>query len=211
MPGGGAAMTGAGSFVQIFKSGSVDVAKHWFQESFGAAFARGLILRHLTYARIQNDDLAILNHGGPGKAAIRIGSAGRGRKRHRQVLPVDHVRTDCMRPVHVTPIGAVRVVLVEHVVIVLPVDRPIRVIHPVGGRQQMELRAQRISFQFRRRHRGRCPSLDRTMKRRSGDRGRGTEQKFPSVYLHWFPRIWHRDSTLQLRFLPDNEATKLPQ
>ena len=54
---------------------------------------------------------------------------------------MDHVGADCVSPMHVTPIGAVRVVLVEHVVIALPVDRRIRVIHPVCSRQQMELRA----------------------------------------------------------------------
>jgi hypothetical protein len=51
------------------------------------------------------------------------------------VFPMDHVGADCVSPMRVTPIGAVRVVLVEHVVAALPVDRRIRVVNPVSRRQ----------------------------------------------------------------------------
>ena len=57
---------------------------------------------------------------------------------------MNHIGRDGVSPVHVSPDGGVRVVLEEHVVVALPVNGTVGIVHPVGCRKQVELRAQRI-------------------------------------------------------------------
>ena len=52
--------------------------------------------------------------------------------------PVDHVRRDGVVPVHVSPDGGVRVVLVKHVVLAAPVDGAAGVVHPAAGGLEVE-------------------------------------------------------------------------
>ena len=60
------------------------------------------------------------------------------------MTPVHHVRADGVAPVHVAPDGRVRIELIEEVVLALPPDGAVGVVHPVVRRQQVVLRAQRI-------------------------------------------------------------------
>ena len=57
-----------------------------------------------------------------------------------QVRPVHEVAADGMSPGHVPPRASERVVLVEEVVLAAVVDQPVRIVHPVGGRREVELR-----------------------------------------------------------------------
>src|SRR5258705_2011856 len=63
------------------------------------------------------------------------------------MLPVNHVRTGGMCPVHRTPERTIGVVVVEHVIVASEKDRAIRIVHPVSRRQQVILRPQRIGRQ----------------------------------------------------------------
>ena len=85
--------------------------------------------------------------GAAAEAAVLVGAAGRGGQRHGQMFPVEHVRADGVRPVHVAPDGGIRVVLEEHMIAVLPIDGAVGVVHPVGGGEQMILRAKHIGGQ----------------------------------------------------------------
>ncbi len=64
-----------------------------------------------------------------------------GLQRDRQLVPAQQVTADGVAPGHVAPLVAVRVVLVEEVVLAVVVDEPVRVVHPVLGRRELELRA----------------------------------------------------------------------
>jgi hypothetical protein len=53
--------------------------------------------------------------------------------------PVDQVWADGVVPVHVTPNSGVGVVLKEHVVVAVPEDGPVGIVHPVAFGEEMEL------------------------------------------------------------------------
>jgi len=95
-------------------------------------------------AGVEKRSGAFMDHSAAREAAVRVGAAGCGRKGDREVAPVEHVRADGMGPVHVAPNGGARIVLEEHVVTALPVNRAVGVVHPVAGRKEMELRAEEI-------------------------------------------------------------------
>ena len=80
----------------------------------------------------------------PVKQPWSVGASGCGREGYWQALPVDHVGADSVGPVHVSPDGGVRVVLMEHVVLAAPVDGAAGVVHPATGRLQVECWALRI-------------------------------------------------------------------
>lgn len=54
------------------------------------------------------------------------------------------ITADGMSPMDSAVKGTVRVVLVEHVVLPLPLDQTIRIIHPMFLRQEMKSRAVRV-------------------------------------------------------------------
>ena len=96
----------------------------------------------------------MIDHRAAAEDAILIGTAGRGRQRHRQMFPMHHVFADGVAPVHIAPKGAVRIVLVEHVILALPVDGRIGIVHPIGRGKQMILGSVRIGRQLGSRRRG---------------------------------------------------------
>src|SRR5712691_236882 len=66
---------------------------------------------------VQNMEPITLRDHAAGEAAILIRAAGRRCQGNRQFLPVHEIRADGMSPVHRAPEGAVRVVLVEEVIL----------------------------------------------------------------------------------------------
>ena len=90
---------------------------------------------------------AVMVDGAARPAAPRIRAAGRRRQRQRQVAPVDAVVADGMAPVDRAMKGAVRVVLVKEMHLSPPVDQAIRIVHPVGWREEMEVGPVRIAGQ----------------------------------------------------------------
>lgn len=63
------------------------------------------------------------------------------------MLPVDQVAADGMAPMNFLVRGTVGIVLVEQVILALPMDEAVGVIHPVGGRQEVVLGAMRVISQ----------------------------------------------------------------
>ena len=82
-----------------------------------------------------------------------LDEAGRRGNRNRKMFPVDHVVADRVSPVHVAPVRAVWVVLIEHVILAAPVDRTVGIVHPIRRGQQMVLGAAGIGGQLRWRRR----------------------------------------------------------
>src|ERR1700761_6718306 len=94
-----------------------------------------------------------------------------------------------MSPVHVTPKGAIGVVLVEHMVVMVPINWPIRVVHPVCGGQQVKLRSQHISLKVLLRGDA-WGGRRRTLKTKPNDGPRNTvEKESPSVHRHRLPLV----------------------
>jgi hypothetical protein len=60
------------------------------------------------------------------------------------MFPVDQVGTGGVRPMHITPDSAARIVLEEHMVLAAEEARRAGVVHPIGLGQQVELGPQRI-------------------------------------------------------------------
>ena len=65
-------------------------------------------------------------------------------KRNRHVFPVHEIRTDGMRPVHVSPNRSAGIVLEEHMVLAPKEARCAGIVLPVSLGQQMELRPEGI-------------------------------------------------------------------
>ena len=61
--------------------------------------------------------------------------------------PVHHVAADGVPPVHVSPVGADRVVLVEHVIRAAVVDQAVRVVVPAAPRREVELGPQALTVE----------------------------------------------------------------
>jgi hypothetical protein len=59
-------------------------------------------------------------------------------------MPVHHVRADGVAPVHVAPDGCTRIELIEEVVLSLPTDWAVGVVHPVVRWKEMISGAERI-------------------------------------------------------------------
>src|SRR5579883_157942 len=108
-------------------------------------FDRRFGYRHMLHSGVEKSWHAMEDNRAAAETAILIRTTFRGSKRNRKMLPVDHVRTDGVRPVHIAPNGRMRIVLVEHVILALPVDRPVRIVHPIGSGQQMILRTIRVT------------------------------------------------------------------
>lgn len=76
--------------------------------------------------------------------SILVGTAGRRRQGDGFVMPMQHIGTGGMSPVHVSPNRALRIVLMEHVITTAKINGTIGIIHPVMSGQKMILRSQRI-------------------------------------------------------------------
>ena len=66
-----------------------------------------------------------------GKTAVPVISLIR-RQRGGQVVPVQQIRAHRMPPVHGTPFGIIRVILIEHVIPAFIIRKSVGVIHPAG-------------------------------------------------------------------------------
>ena len=64
-------------------------------------------------------------------------------ERDRQMFPMDQVAAARVAPVHVSPVVAVRIVLIEQVVITAVKNGAVGIVHPVGRRQEMVARSAR--------------------------------------------------------------------
>ncbi len=116
-----------------------------FTKIVNAVAQRSPLRCHRLHAGVKDGRDAVVLHGAAGEAAIRIIPSPCRRKRNRQMPPVNHVVAHRMRPMHIAPNRRVRVVLEKHVVVALPVDRAVRIVHPIFSRQEMKLGTQRIS------------------------------------------------------------------
>jgi hypothetical protein len=76
-------------------------------------------------------------------------------QREREVPPAEHVRADGVPPAHVSPRLALKVVLVEEVVLAAEVHEPVGVVHEVAGRGEVVEGPPRVA-RPRRRHEGRA-------------------------------------------------------
>jgi len=61
---------------------------------------------------------------------------------------MDHVGACGMSPMHFAPGGRFGIQLIEEVVLALPPDRSVRIVHPVARRHQVEFRTQWIVRDF---------------------------------------------------------------
>ncbi len=116
----------------------------YFAKIVVAVAEGGAVFENFFNACVENGGGAVVIYGAPGEAAIGVVPAGSGRERDRQVAPVNHVWAYGVGPVHVSPDGGTGVVLEEHMVVAIPIYRAIRVVHPVFGREEMELRTERV-------------------------------------------------------------------
>ena len=100
------------------------------------------------YAGIHESRHAIVVHRTTRIAAVLVRTAGRGRERHRPVLPMHQIVADGVSPVlergravrvgHIAELGGV---LVEQVVAPLPLDEAVGIVHPPRRGQEMVARA----------------------------------------------------------------------
>lgn len=97
------------------------------------------------YAGIEKRGGAAIFYSAAGKTAILIGAAGSRGKSDGHVFPVDHVGADSVGPVHVSPNGSTGIVLKKYVVVTVPEDGTVRIVHPVVSGKQMKLGTKRIS------------------------------------------------------------------
>ena len=145
MPGGGVAMTGVSSFFQCSKLVVFGGGEHLRLAQFVVAVVQCCLGgRRILHAGVDNRGLAVEDHRRSAEAAFAVGPAGRGRKRDRLVMPVHHVRADGVSPMHVAPHRRVRIELIEEVVVALPPDGAVGVVHPIVRRKQMKFRPKRI-------------------------------------------------------------------
>src|SRR5947199_3764765 len=77
-------------------------------------------------------------------ATVGIGSPKSWSQSDWQVSPMDQIGTDGVTPVNLCVERTVRIVLVEEVILPLPLDQPVRIIHPVRWWQEMVVRPMRI-------------------------------------------------------------------
>ena len=115
-----------------------------FEEIMGAIAKSGFSGRNGFDAGVEKCGDAVVDDGAAGEAAVGVWAAGSGSQRDGEMFPVDHVWADGMVPVHVTPNGGVGVVLKEHVVVAVPEDGAVGIVHPVAFGEEMELGTERV-------------------------------------------------------------------
>lgn len=116
----------------------------YFAEVVYAVAKRGVFGSNRPYAGVDQRWRAMVVHGAAGEATIGVAPSRGRRERHGQMTPMNHIRTDGVRPMHVSPAGGVGVVLKKHVVAAFPVHGPVRVIHPIARGKEMKLRTQGV-------------------------------------------------------------------
>ncbi len=107
-------------------------------EGVGAVREGGLVVRDALDAGVDDGGDPVVEDGRPSEDAFGVGAAGRGGDSDRKALPADHVGRDGVGPVHVSPVGGVGVVLMEHVVLAAVEDGRAGVVHPVAGGEVVE-------------------------------------------------------------------------
>ena len=65
-----------------------------------------------------------------------------------KLLPVHQVAADGVAPVHVAPFPAVRIVLVEQVILAVVEDEAVGVVVPAASRREVELRAEPLAVEI---------------------------------------------------------------
>src|SRR5438552_2063392 len=105
---------------------------------------RGFCGRRVLDAGIDECWLAIEYDGRSAETTFAVCASGCGSERDRLMFPVDHVGADGMAPVHVTPHGGMRIELIEEMVLALPPDGTVGIVHPVVRREEMIFRTEWI-------------------------------------------------------------------
>jgi hypothetical protein len=115
-----------------------------FKEIVGAIAESGFGGGDGFYAGVEDGGRVVVESGAAGEATVGVWSLGSGSEGDGEVFPVEHVRADSVRPVHVAPDGGVGVVLEKHVVEAAEIDRSVGVVHPITRGKEMKLWAERI-------------------------------------------------------------------
>src|SRR5262249_7932970 len=110
-------------------------------DALAAAGAREGRHQDVLVARLEAGRVLLVHHGAAGEAPVVEPAWGEG---NRQLAPVDEVGADGVAPVHVAPVPAVGVVLVEQVIFALVIDQTVWIVQPTAARGEVELRA--VSF-----------------------------------------------------------------
>ena len=140
LPGASWAITGLPSyFCQVAPPSALN-ARHWVN-SVRRLAGRGIQQHDRRMgAAPQAGGVVAVDHraaGEHGAELVRV-------ELHRPLPPVQHVAAGRVAPVHVAPVGAVRVVLVEQVIGAVVVDQAVGVVQPAAPRREVELRSQRL-------------------------------------------------------------------
>jgi len=136
-----------------------------------------LVGRGVLHAGVNEGRHAVIDDRRPAEAPVAVRAAGRGRQGNRLVAPVHHVWAYGVAPVHVAPHSRIGIELVKEVVLALPPDGPVGIVHPVVRGQQVVLGAKRIAGEvgaF-----GTCARTSRRQKSGPGHCGPGKE--FPTA------------------------------
>ena len=99
-------------------------------------------------ACVEHCGRAIVENCAAAKNSVSVRSGGRGIKGNRLLMPVNHIGTSGMSPIHIAPSCTLRIVLVEHVVDAAVENGSVRIVHPIARGHQVKLRATRVSGKF---------------------------------------------------------------
>ena len=124
------ALSGAGQLIVV-----------WFGEHLYLPVAAGVVLAvGPTVAGVVELELAVIaDHGGTGEHAVLL--LLQGRSEHDWfALPIDHIGGGDVTPMHRTPLGAIRVQLVEDVPTALVEAQAVRIVDPTAIGCDVELR-----------------------------------------------------------------------
>ncbi len=102
--------------------------------------AAAVLLGLLDHARIHQQMSAVRHYDRTaGKTAVPVIIHIR-RQRRRQLLPVQQICTHRMAPVHGPPVGAERMILIEHMIFPFIIGETVGIVHPSHPRRQMKIR-----------------------------------------------------------------------
>ena len=133
----------AGGLHSLWRSGDNGVSGEFLPGSHSIFAPRqALDLRGNT--RIKNRRGAPFNHCAAGPTTVLVWPARGGCKRDRKVLPVHQIGTHSVPPMHALRKCPVGVVLIKHVVLTLPDDGPVGIVHPVCRGHQVISRPLRV-------------------------------------------------------------------
>ena len=98
--------------------------------------------------RVKNHRLALAVDPGTTGETVRLTSLLGRPERDGEMFPVHEVLAARVAPVHVSPLVAVGIMLVEDVVIPLVIDRPVGIVHPLCRRAEMVNRSSWVTFRL---------------------------------------------------------------